>query len=50
VRSGRYRGAFDLYPGSSGGVTVVNALLIDEYVGHRASCARGCTARTGRGC
>jgi stage II sporulation protein D len=32
VSSGRYRGAFDLYPGSSGGVTVVNALPIDDYV------------------
>jgi len=32
VVSGRYRGAFDLYPGSSGGVTVVNALAMDDYV------------------
>jgi stage II sporulation protein D len=32
VVSGRYRGAFDLYPGSAGGVTVVNALPIDDYV------------------
>lgn len=32
VTSGRYRGAFDLYPGSSGGVTAVNALPIDDYV------------------
>ncbi|HEX2161566.1 MAG TPA: SpoIID/LytB domain-containing protein [Thermoleophilaceae bacterium] len=32
VVSGRYRGSFDLYPGSAGGVTVVNALPIDDYV------------------
>jgi stage II sporulation protein D len=32
VTSGRYRGSFDLYPGSLGGVTVVNALPIDDYV------------------
>ncbi|HEX2095972.1 MAG TPA: SpoIID/LytB domain-containing protein [Solirubrobacterales bacterium] len=32
VVSGRYRGTFDLYPGSAGGVTVVNALPIDDYV------------------
>jgi stage II sporulation protein D len=32
VNSGRYRGNFDLYPGSAGGVTVVNALPIDDYV------------------
>ncbi len=32
VASGRYRGSFDLYPGTSGGVTVVNALPIDDYV------------------
>jgi stage II sporulation protein D len=32
VNSGRYRGSFDLYPGSAGGVTVVNALPIDDYV------------------
>jgi stage II sporulation protein D len=32
VSSGRYRGNFDLYPGTSGGVTVVNALPIDDYV------------------
>ncbi|HYI81106.1 MAG TPA: SpoIID/LytB domain-containing protein [Thermoleophilaceae bacterium] len=32
VTSGRYRGSFDLYPGSSGGVTVVNALPIDDYL------------------
>jgi stage II sporulation protein D len=32
VSSGRYRGDFDLYPGTSGGVTVVNALPIDDYV------------------
>jgi stage II sporulation protein D len=32
VTSGRYRGAFDLYPGSAGGVTAVNALPIDDYV------------------
>ena len=32
VVSGRYRGAFDLYAGSAGGVTVVNALPIDDYV------------------
>jgi stage II sporulation protein D len=32
VTSGRYRGSFDLYPGSSGGVTAVNALPIDDYV------------------
>jgi len=32
VVSGRYRGGFDLYPGSAGGVTVVNALPIDDYV------------------
>lgn len=32
VVSGRYRGNLDLYPGSSGGVTVVNALPIDDYV------------------
>jgi len=32
VTSGRYRGSFELYPGSSGGVTVVNALPIDDYV------------------
>ncbi|HYI99577.1 MAG TPA: SpoIID/LytB domain-containing protein [Thermoleophilaceae bacterium] len=32
VTSGRYRGAFDLYAGSAGGVTVVNALPIDDYV------------------
>ncbi len=32
VSSGRYRGAFDLYPGSSGGVTVVNSVRIDDYV------------------
>lgn len=32
VSSGRYRGGFDLYPGSSGGVTVVNSLPIDDYV------------------
>jgi stage II sporulation protein D len=32
VVSGRYRGAFDLYGGSAGGVTVVNALPIDDYV------------------
>ncbi len=32
VVSGRYRGAFDLYPGSAGGVTAVNALPIDDYV------------------
>jgi stage II sporulation protein D len=32
VNSGRYRGTFRLYPGSAGGVTVVNALPIDDYV------------------
>jgi stage II sporulation protein D len=32
VSNGRYHGSFDLYPGSSGGVTVVNALPIDDYV------------------
>jgi stage II sporulation protein D len=32
VTSGQYRGSLDLYPGSSGGVTVVNALPIDDYV------------------
>jgi stage II sporulation protein D len=32
VASGRYRGAFDLYPGSAGGVTAINALPIDDYV------------------
>ena len=32
VSSGRYRGSFDLYPGSSGGVTAVNSLPIDDYV------------------
>jgi len=32
VTSGRYRGSFELYPGSSGGVTAVNALPIDDYV------------------
>lgn len=32
VSNGRYRGSLDLYPGSSGGVTVVNALPIDDYV------------------
>jgi stage II sporulation protein D len=32
VTSGRYRGSFDLYPGSAGGVTVVNQLPIDDYV------------------
>jgi stage II sporulation protein D len=32
VTSGRYRGSFDLYPGSSGGVTAVNSLPIDDYV------------------
>jgi stage II sporulation protein D len=32
LSNGRYRGAFDLYPGSAGGVTAVNALSIDDYV------------------
>jgi stage II sporulation protein D len=32
VLSGRYRGAFDLYPGALGGVTAVNALPMDDYV------------------
>jgi stage II sporulation protein D len=32
VVSGRYRGALDLYAGSAGGVTAVNALPIDDYV------------------
>jgi stage II sporulation protein D len=32
VVGGRYRGSLELYPGSSGGVTVVNALPIDDYV------------------
>jgi len=32
VTSGRYRGSFDLYPGSSGGVTAVNEVPIDDYV------------------
>jgi stage II sporulation protein D len=32
VIGGRYRGSFDLYPGSLGGVTVVNSLPIDDYV------------------
>jgi stage II sporulation protein D len=32
VTSGRYRGSFELYPGSSGGVTAVNALPINDYV------------------
>jgi stage II sporulation protein D len=32
VSNGRYRGSLDLYPGSSGGVTAVNALPIDDYV------------------
>ena len=32
VVSVRYRGAYDLYAGSAGGVTVVNALPIDDYV------------------
>lgn len=32
VVSGRYRGAFELHPGSAGGVTAVNALPIDDYV------------------
>jgi stage II sporulation protein D len=32
VTSGSYRGTLDLYPGSSGGVTAVNSLPIDDYV------------------
>jgi stage II sporulation protein D len=32
VTSGRYRGSFELYPGSSGGVTAINAVPIDDYV------------------
>lgn len=32
VNGGRYRGAFELHPGSTGGVTAVNALPIDDYV------------------
>jgi stage II sporulation protein D len=32
VTSGRYRGTFELHPGSAGGVTAVNALPIDDYV------------------
>jgi stage II sporulation protein D len=32
VTSGRYRGSFDLYPGSSGGVTAINEVPIDDYV------------------
>jgi len=32
LSNGRYRGTFRLYPGSAGGVTVVNALPIDDYV------------------
>jgi stage II sporulation protein D len=32
VDGGRYRGTFDLYPGSAGGVTAVNSLPIDDYV------------------
>lgn len=32
VTSGRYRGAFELHPGTAGGVTAVNALPIDDYV------------------
>lgn len=32
VNGGRYRGAFSLHPGSTGGVTAVNALPIDDYV------------------
>ncbi len=32
VASGRYRGSFELYTGSSGGVTAINAVPIDDYV------------------
>ncbi len=32
VSDGRYRGTLELYPGSAGGVTAVNALPIDDYV------------------